>query len=111
MNAAKLKYGISDWVRGKTVNDERFHGFVESVKYTHGTVKVNVTQSDHGEIIGKSVETLIHFVEKLPSGSLDEEGYLLNLIDCALSMRDKHWFHELSNQLKHFRESQYQIPS
>ncbi|SDW78650.1 IDEAL domain-containing protein [Marininema mesophilum] len=93
-----------DWVQGKTENDELFQGYVESIDTQRGIVHVRVIQSDNNDVLGKLFSSPMDRIRRLNQGPLDQEGYLLNLIDLALATRDKTWFMELTdllNQLEH----------
>jgi uncharacterized protein YpiB (UPF0302 family) len=94
----RLKEG--DWVSGKSVNDEKFHGYIEDLDYMNGTVKVKVTECDNESSLGRTIECFISSLEVLPLEILKHKGHLLNLIDIALSVRDEAWFMELTAQLK-----------
>lgn len=89
---------ISDWVKGRTINGELFHGFVESVDDEQGMVKVYVVSSDNAHAVGKEVTVRGQWVRVLPESSLMDAGALHNLIDLALLTQDKEWFKELSGQ-------------
>ncbi len=99
---ALVKERLSDgvWVRGKTLDDEKFHGFIESQDKDKGIAKIQVTASDNEIIIGRTISSPIASLTSLPEGLLTEEGDLYNFIDIALSTKDKPWFMELTSQLK-----------
>lgn len=99
-HVGKEKVSEGDWVSGKSVNDEKFRGFVEEVNETNGTIRVKVVACDHIKSIGRTIECFIHSVESLPMDVMNEEGQLYNLIDLALIVNDKTWFLELTSQLK-----------
>jgi hypothetical protein len=94
----RLKEG--DWVSGKSVNDEKFHGYVVGLNHMDGTVKVKVTACDNEDSLGRTVETYTASLDALPLEVLNHQGHLYNLIDIALSVRDEAWFVELTDQLK-----------
>ncbi|SMO77000.1 IDEAL domain-containing protein [Melghirimyces algeriensis] len=89
-----------DWVKGKTINDELFHGYIESIHPVEGTVKVRIIQSDNQLNIGKVSDSTVDRIQPLYTEPLDHEGQILNCIDLALSSRDKKWFMELTHILK-----------
>nr|WP_274855712.1 IDEAL domain-containing protein [Bacillus methanolicus] len=88
-----------DWVKGKTRNGELIRGYIESVDYLQGIVKVHVIESDNKKTIGKTVGVLINWVEKLPVSTEINEEQILQLIDLALLTKDEQWFHDLSTKL------------
>ncbi|SFS30368.1 IDEAL domain-containing protein [Marininema halotolerans] len=88
-----------DWVQGKTENDELFQGYVESIDTERGVTHVRVIQSDNTEVLGKLFSSPLDRIRRLNQGTLDQEGYLMNLIDLALATRDKEWFIELTGML------------
>ncbi|BDG43765.1 IDEAL domain-containing protein [Saccharococcus caldoxylosilyticus] len=95
---------VGDWVKGKTKNGELIYGYVETVNSLQGTVKIKVMDCDNEQIIGKTVETLKHWVKKLPISIFDNEEAIKALIDLALLTKDERWFMELSDQLKSIRQ-------
>lgn len=97
-------FQTSDWVKGKTVNDEMIQGYIHSIQPANGTVKLVVTISDHTQIIGKTVETFLHRIEPLTATIDDQEEYLENLIDIALLTKDRDWFQETWDRLDTLRK-------
>ncbi|PTX60777.1 hypothetical protein C8P63_10887 [Melghirimyces profundicolus] len=95
-----------DWVRGKTNNDELFHGYIESIDHQEGIVKVRVINSDNRLTIGKVSTSTFDRLQKLENTPLNEEGHIRNLIDIALSIKDKKWFMELADALKQAQAKQ-----
>lgn len=88
-----------DWVSGKSVNDEKFHGYIEGLDIVKGTVRVKITACDNESSIGRSAECFISTLEALPLDILNHQGHLFNLIDISLSVKDKDWFMELTTAL------------
>jgi IDEAL domain len=95
---------VGDWVKGKTKNGELIYGYIEAVNSLQGTVKIKVMDCDNEQIIGKTVETLKHWVKKLPMSTFDGEEPIKALIDLALLTKDESWFMELSAKLKSIRQ-------
>jgi hypothetical protein len=102
MNHSPVEVG--DWVKGKTKNGELIYGYVEAENSLQGTVKIKVMDCDNESIIGKTVETLKHWVKKLPMSTFDDEETIKALIDLALLTKDESWFMELSAKLKAIRQ-------
>jgi hypothetical protein len=100
----KWQLEIGDWVKGKSKNGELICGYIEAVDLLQGTVKVNVVACDNEKTIGRTIETLNKWVEKLPISVTDNEEQILYLIDLALSTEDEHWFMELSTKLNSIRQ-------
>jgi hypothetical protein len=100
-----LPVEVGDWVKGKTKNGELVYGYIEAVNSLQGTVKIKVMDCDNEQIIGKTVETLKHWVKKLPISTFDGEESIKALIDLALLTRDESWFMELSAKLKSIRQA------
>jgi hypothetical protein len=101
----KWQLEIGDWVKGKSVNGELIRGYIEAVDLLQGTVKVSVVACDNEKTIGRTIETLNKWVEKLPLSVTDNEEQILHLIDLALVTKDEHWFMELSTKLNFIRQS------
>lgn len=101
----QLKSG--DWVKGKTLSDELFQGYIESVDYEGGTAKVRVVQSDNQRAIGKLSFSFLETLKLDDVYELREVGHLLNLIDLALTTKDKSWFMELTELLKEQHQDYY----
>jgi hypothetical protein len=97
-SAVKERLKDGDWVSGKSVNDEKFHGYIEALNAAQGTVKVKVTACDNEKSIGRTIECFMHTLELLPVEVRSDEGQLYDLIDLALSAKDKVWFMELTSQ-------------
>ncbi|MEX2460465.1 MAG: hypothetical protein WD469_04080 [Paenibacillaceae bacterium] len=89
-----------DWVSGKSVNDEKFHGYIEGLDIVKGTVRVKITACDNESSLGRTAECFISTLDALPLDILNHQGHLFNLIDIALSVRDKAWFMELTTRLQ-----------
>ena len=92
-----------DWVSGTTVDDERIRGYVETISKNLESVLVRVTQSDRERIVGRVSESLVSKLELLKVDAGLDERSLYNLIDIALSARDKQWFTELTSSLEALR--------
>jgi hypothetical protein len=91
---------VGDWVTGHSINDELFTGFVEAVNAKLNTVKVYVTESDHKNTIGKTIETFQSKIKYFPPSVEPSRAHLLNLIDLSLISGDKDWFFQLTEELK-----------
>jgi hypothetical protein len=96
----KDRFKEGDWVSGKTVNDEKFHGYIEGLNILKGTVRVKITACDNESSIGRTAECFTSTLESLPIDILNQQGHLFNLIDLSLSVRDEAWFMDLTAQLK-----------
>jgi hypothetical protein len=92
-----------DWVSGTTVDDERIRGYVETISKNLESALVRVTQSDRERIVGRVSESLVSKLELLKVDAGLDERSLYNLIDIALSARDKQWFTELTSSLEALR--------
>jgi len=88
-----------DWVSGKSLNDERFRGFVRLYDPLAGMVAVTVVESDHTEAVGRTVFARESQVKALPTETLSHPEALRSLIDLALEVRDEAWFYELTAEL------------
>lgn len=99
----QLTMNIGDWVKGVSINDERFRGYVEWISAKHDNVKVRVTQSDHIHVIGKVIHSQKRKLSLLADESFSGERWLQDLIDVALISGDRNWFIELSNELQQLR--------
>ncbi|WP_052015863.1 IDEAL domain-containing protein [Alkalihalobacillus hemicellulosilyticus] len=91
---------IGDWVRGKTMIGELVHGYVEHEEVYHTFIKVRVLISDNKKLIGKIVridEKELQIYSMTDHWTKDE---ITNLIDLALSTRDREWFDKLSSKVK-----------
>lgn len=95
---------VGDWVKGKSKNGELIRGFIEEMDSYFGTVKINVVECDNENTIGRTVETLSTWVEKLPVSALYNEEQIRAVIDVALSVRDEAWFMELSEKLQSYNQ-------
>ncbi|AEH48282.1 IDEAL domain-containing protein [Parageobacillus thermoglucosidasius] len=95
---------VGDWVKGKTRNGELIYGYIETANPLQETVKIKVMDSDNKEIIGKTVETLKHWVKRLPISTFEDEEQIKALIDLALQTKDESWFMELSTKLKEIKQ-------
>lgn len=95
---------VGDWVKGRSMNGELIHGYIENVDRFHGIVKVTVVECDNEKTIGKTIGTPNKWVEKMPVASFKFEEQILDLIDMALSTKDELWFMELTANLNAFRK-------
>lgn len=95
-----LKAG--DWVKGKSRNGEWIRGYIENVDPLKGTVHVTVVECDNEKTMNKTIETPIHWVEKMPITSFNCEEQIRDLVDLALWTRDEMWFMELTAKLQSF---------
>jgi hypothetical protein len=95
----KDRFKEGDWVSGKSVNDEKFHGYIEGLDIAKGRVRVKITECDNINSIGRTAECFTSTLEALPLDILNQQGHLFNLIDISLSVRDEAWFMELTTQL------------
>ncbi|EIJ81370.1 hypothetical protein PB1_00455 [Bacillus methanolicus PB1] len=93
------QFESGDWVKGKTRNGELIRGYIESIDFLQGIVKVHVVESDNKKTIGKQVGVLINWIEKLPVSTEINEEQILQLIDLALLTKDEQWFNDLSVKL------------
>lgn len=101
MTESKSLFKVSDWVKGHSINDELFCGFVKKVNDNLNTVKVFVTESDNKYTIGRTIETFQNKVKFFHTTEMDKKRDLLNLIDLALQTEDKEWFLHLTDELNH----------
>ncbi len=90
---------VSDWVKGKSTNDERFRGYVESIDEAHHIAFVRVVESDNRKAIGKIVKSHLHQTEKLPDQVFTSKEQIKSLIDVALMIGDRSWFRELTDMV------------
>jgi hypothetical protein len=96
-----MKYELireADWISGTTQEDEKFIGFVQSMK-EDGALRVWVTQSDREAIVGSTIHSKLAKVRKLPDPTLSSEGEVKSLIELALDTHDKEWFEQLRAEL------------
>ncbi|MBP1933651.1 IDEAL domain-containing protein [Ammoniphilus resinae] len=103
MTGNKQHFAIGDWIKGKSKNGELIRGFVEASDYIEGWVKIKVVTCDNEETVGRTVQTLTKWVEKLPESTRNEEQ-ILQMVDLALLTRDESWFLELSFELNQLRQ-------
>ncbi|WP_077212186.1 hypothetical protein [Bacillus dakarensis] len=91
---------VGKWVKGNNRDGAMFHGFIDHVEPFLNKVFVRVVNSDHEEIIGKTIsmhESKVTSIEPVTNYS---KGAILDLIDVALLIKDEKWFAELSSQLE-----------
>jgi len=88
-----------DWVSGKSMNDERFRGFVRLYDPLAGMYAVTVVESDHAEAVGRTVFARESQVKPLKDDTMSHPEALRSLIDVALAIRDESWFYELTAEL------------
>ncbi|MFS1516542.1 IDEAL domain-containing protein [Bacillus sp. SCS-151] len=98
---------IGDWVKGTSRNDELFHGFIESLEGQTGIVRI--VQSDNHELEGQSIKMPITTISIIQHSDLQQEGYLLNLIDIALIERDEETFMKLTKKLNAIRKNNKEL--
>jgi IDEAL domain len=96
----QLPVKVGDWVKGKTKSGEFIYGYVETIDSSQKIIRVKVMACDNEIVVGKTVETLNHWVKKLPVSPIENEEQIKALIDLALLTKDENWFMELSNKLK-----------
>ncbi|MFT8871861.1 MAG: IDEAL domain-containing protein [Sporolactobacillus sp.] len=87
-----------DWVKGRTVNGELMHGYIEDFDDEDGTVKVHVVACDRLSTVGRTIETLSYLIKPFPALPLTSRQ-LRSLADLALATGDREWFMALSSQL------------
>ena len=97
-NIKKLKIG--DWIKGMSSNGELILGYIETIDIYNTIVRVCVIESDNKKLKGRTIRVRENDIEKQSVISDFTEGELLNLIDLALSTRDKRWFFDLTAKLK-----------
>ncbi|PMC34719.1 MULTISPECIES: IDEAL domain-containing protein [Metabacillus] len=101
-NHANLKTG--DWIKGKLQDGEIIIGYIESLDFPKGTVRVSVIKSEADETIGKKISISLKQVKKLPISKVVNKEQILFLIDLALSTGDENWFIELSAKLNSMKQ-------
>jgi hypothetical protein len=94
-----------DWVKGKTREGELIRGYIETIDFFQGIVKVHVVESDNEKKIGKTIATLDKWVEKLPVSTAVNEEQIYQLIDLALLTKDEEWFQALNKQLDSMKKN------
>jgi hypothetical protein len=94
-----MKFEISDWVQGKTVEGEFIQGYIETTDDQRDLVRVRVVQSDHEAAVGKTVTVHSSWLKQLPLNSLNDRKNIESLIDLALATYDETWFNELTDRL------------
>jgi len=102
---AKMKMKISDWVQGKTKDDEMIFGFVEEIDSMNGVAAVHVVQSDNEERVGRKASLRIAGIKPVPAASFADNEQIDDVIDLALATGDKAWFMELTEGRKTGRPS------
>lgn len=98
------QWKIGDWVKGTTVNGELVHGYIVAIDALKGTLKIHVVACDRESTVGRTIETLSHFVREFPVYEDISEAQIQDLIDLALMTNDKKWFMELSGRLISMRQ-------
>ncbi|MGQ4666989.1 IDEAL domain-containing protein [Metabacillus halosaccharovorans] len=101
-NQANLKTG--DWIKGKLQDGEIIIGYIESLDFHKGTVRVSVIKCEAVETIGKKISISLKQVKKLPISKVVNKEQILYLIDLALSTGDEDWFIELSAKLNSMKQ-------
>ncbi|MDR6225805.1 IDEAL domain-containing protein [Desmospora profundinema] len=100
METLLSRFQDGDWVKGKTINDELFQGYIESINLHQNTAKVRIIQSDNRQMVGKLSISTLDQLKHHEDTALNQEGHLLNFIDMALTTHDKEWFLQLTDSLK-----------
>lgn len=103
-------FHVGDWVSGTSFQDQRFRGYIEQIHDDSGKITVRIIESDHEQAVGKIARSHIRRVKKLPISPLQTSGQVWNLIDMALTSRDKEWFMKLVDKLKQFQKKEEEQP-
>lgn len=101
-NHSNLKTG--DWIKGNLQDGEIIIGYIESLDFSKGTVRVTVIKSEADETIGKKISISHKKVKKLPISKVVNKEQILFLIDLALITGDEDWFIELSAKLNSMKQ-------
>ncbi|MCA1038072.1 IDEAL domain-containing protein [Bacillus infantis] len=96
---------MGGWITGKSRNGELVQGFVEAAVPERDFVTVFVVDSDNPDVIGRKVHIEKKKAEKMKSHYTPSADGIRSLIDTALLTRDKEWFMELSEALKHLEQA------
>lgn len=91
---------VGDWVKGRTMIGELVHGYVEHEEVYHTFIKVRVLLSDNKKLIGKIVRIDEKDLQIYATTKQWTKEEMTNLIDLALSTRDREWFDTLSSKVK-----------
>lgn len=91
-----MRFIVSDWVHGKTVEGEMVYGFVEAVDSVQGIVTIYVVQSDREERVGRATDVRASTVKKVKDAEPGNGRHVPELIDLALATWDEAWFRELT---------------
>ncbi|MBB3131118.1 hypothetical protein FHS19_005838 [Paenibacillus rhizosphaerae] len=94
-----MRFEVSDWVQGKTVDGEFIHGYIEMVDAHKGIARVRVVQSDNEEAVGRVIGVRESWLRSLPVNPLADKNNVESLIDMALATYDEAWFNELTDRL------------
>ncbi|AEI39398.1 IDEAL domain-containing protein [Paenibacillus mucilaginosus] len=94
-----MKFEEGQWVQGRTAEGELIQGWVESSDSLDRIVRVHVVNSDHVDILGKRVTVREAWLKALPANPFGGTEGVCDVIDLALSTRDRDWFLELTEQL------------
>ncbi len=94
-----MRFEVSDWVQGKTVDGEFIHGYIETVDAQKGIARVRVVQSDNEEAVGRVIGVRESWLRSLPVNPLADKNNVESLIDIALATYDEAWFNELTDRL------------
>ncbi|MCR2805747.1 IDEAL domain-containing protein [Paenibacillus soyae] len=92
-----MRFNVSDWVHGKTVEGEMVYGFVEAVDSVQGIVTIYVVKSDQEDRVGREVDVRSSTVRKVPDAKTGDFR-VPELIDLALATWDEAWFRELTGE-------------
>lgn len=104
MMQQQSKWKKGDWVKGRTVNGELMHGYIEAFNDEDGTVKVHVVACDRESTVGRTIETLSYLIKPFPILPLSNTQ-LRSITDLALITSDRDWFMDLSSQIARTEEN------
>ncbi|RIX50067.1 hypothetical protein D3P08_21170 [Paenibacillus nanensis] len=91
-----MTWRVSDWVSGRTVDDEMVYGFIEAIDWMQGFITLFVVRSDNEERIGRTAAVRLSSVKKVPDAAPQDSRHIPDLIDLALATWDEAWFRELT---------------
>lgn len=91
---------VGDWVKGKTGEDELFHGFIETWDALQGIGVVYVVKSDHERRIGSRAQVKASWISRMEDTAVLDSPLVSDLIDLALETGDEDWFNELTEGKK-----------
>lgn len=102
---------IGEWVKGKLKKGELFHGYIHEDEQFSNIIRVKIVKSDNPGMEGSIILTDRSIISRLETNVMDSKEAVLNLIDLSLLLKDKEWFHELTNHLKMIHVSENEISS